>query len=77
MYVLGRDLMVGDRWQGRTLLGEGERYRVPACVLVACVADEHPNGLAARSFDISSNTPSGRIGCTFFDDELYRVERLE
>jgi len=73
MHVLGRNLKVGHVWQGRTLLSEGERYRVPAWVLVACVAEEHPDGLDARTFNISAKTESGRIPCTFFCDEMYQV----
>ena len=78
--VLGRELRVGDRLRGladdpstESRVTHLRAYRVPACVLIASVAQEHPDGLPGYLVD---TMPTCR-GFTAFADDYYEVYRDE
>lgn len=66
----GRDLTVGSRAYGRTVLAL-RPYLVPACVLHAYYAERFPNGMPAWIATLTSpHTKSGTIGMTIFLDDV-------
>lgn len=84
--VAGRDLRVGDTWicwkigkeRGiRVFTAFDPPYRVPAKIMIASVAEQHPEGLPGRTGYWISRSTGKSVGCTLFDDDLFDIEREE
>ena len=81
-WTYGRDLKVFDRvvtWRAdndygyHDVIAIDNPHKVPSKVLIASVAEQHPEGLPARDMYWIDPASGSRIGCTLFDNDWLEV----